>query len=116
MLGLNRRVNVIQTDRGVDDSGAAAAEIETILYSNVQAAVQPHILNNLPPPGDRQVQAGIFYLKEFRIWLRRSDVPLKPLNTWIIQDVLTDEKYRVRATIDDAGRDHHWLVRAENFG
>jgi len=116
MLGLNRRITIIETARAVSDSGAIADDAEVILQEDVSAAIQAHVLNNLPPPADRSTGAGIHYLREFRCWFTKASTPnLTPHTTWIIKDQSTDEKFRVRAVIDDAGRSHHWLLRMENY-
>jgi len=116
MLGLNKRISVIETTRTFSDSGAVVDEAEVVLFSNVPAAIQSHVLNNMPPPPDRKTMAGIFYLREFRCWIPVSAISgTTPKTTWIIQDEATEDKYRVRAVVDDAGRAHHWLLRMENY-
>jgi len=116
MFGSNKRINIIETTRTFSDSGAVGDEVETIVATNIPATIQSHVLNNLPPPGDRYTGSGIYYLKEFRCWIQASLIPdLIPHTTWIIQDVVTEEKFYVRAVVDDAGRSHHWLLRMENY-
>lgn len=116
MLGLNRRISIIQVIRTISDSGAVGSESETVLASGVPAAIQAHLLNNLPPPPDRTAAGGIFYRREFKCWISTPSVPgLVPHTTWIIMDEATSEKFRVRAVVDDGGRSHHWELRMENY-
>jgi len=91
-------------------------ELETIIASNIPAAIQHHLLNNLPPAPDRPMPSGIFYLKEYRCWIPvKAIVGLTPRVTWVIQDGGTGDKFRVRSLADDAGRGHHWLLRMGNY-
>lgn len=116
MFGLNKRITIIETSRPFSDSGAVADEIETVLFSGIPAAIQSHVLNNLPPPGDRLIPGGRFYLDEYRCWITVASVGgLKPRTTWIIQDEATGTKYRIRGPVDDAGRLHHYLMRMEQY-
>lgn len=115
MFGLNKIINIYETHRSFSNTGSIEDENEELIFSGVRVAIQPHILNNLPPPSDRPTLAGIFYQREFRCWIPKATVATAPRTTWIIENASTEEKFRVRAVIDDAGRDHHWLVRMENY-
>src|SRR4051812_8001273 len=110
MLGTNKRVDIIRSTKAVTDSGVTD-ETEVTVYSNVTAAIQPHVISSLPPPGMMHRDAGIVYIREYRVWLRRLDVPDVRNNDYLV-DRATGEKFRVLAAIDDAGRKHHWVLRA----
>lgn len=116
MLGRNKRISIYRTDRTITAT-RSITEGRSLLFSNIRAAIQSHVLNNLPPPADRLQQSGIVYQREFRCWISCRDLPgTTPLTTWIVVDEATNEEFRVRAVVDDAGRGHHWLLRLENFG
>ncbi len=115
MHGLNKTITISQFTRAVTDSGSAT-ETEVTILTGVSAAWQPHLLNNLPPPAERYWPAGEQYLREFRCWIPFAALGgIVPLVSWFITDEDTNEKWRIKAVIDDAGRKHHWLLRMENY-
>jgi len=113
MLGLNKTITVKKTTQAVTASGSSA-EAEEIVATGVPAAIQPFVLNNMPPPPDRRYPSGDMYTEEFRCWVSRA--ALTDIESgYIVIDEGTDEEYRVVAVVDDAGRSHHWVLRLVKY-
>lgn len=110
----NKRVTVIRSQKTTDDAGAAI-EIEDILAENVPAMIQGHTIQSLPPPGQFHREAGIVYVRDHRCWIDRKALAYIRVNDYIVDPSENDRKYRVMAVIDDAGVQHHWLLRITDY-
>ncbi len=115
MIGQNRRVSLISIQRPTTDGGSVV-ELEKVEVSNIRATIQANILAHLPPPADKPLPSGHFYLREFRCWIAKRSIPnITPMTHWIVQIDSTKERFRIHGVLDDAGRSHHWLFRMENY-
>lgn len=114
MFGLNKTLTYIRAERAVTDSGMAD-EAETTLATGVRCAIQPFVLNNLPPPSQRRFSVGSQYTEEFRCWIPTNTITFTPQDDDIVVDETDSTRFRVIAVIDDAGRNHHWLLRLVRY-
>lgn len=113
MLGLNTTVTILRTTRAVTPSGGVD-EVESTLLTGVPAAIQAHLITNLPPPQQRSTLAGEVYKQEYRCWVPMSAASDIQDDDYIV-DESTAQKYQVIAAIDEAGRGHHWLLRLRKY-
>lgn len=112
----NKIVNITRRETTTSGSGATVTAPPTTLASNVRAAIQPHVLNTLPPPGQMHHTAGVQYIEEQRCWIATRLIPGVAIRAGDYLENVTDGRnYRIVAAIDDAGLMHHWLLRLVEY-
>lgn len=117
LRGFNATFTIRRRQRAVTSSGSINEATATIIASGVPGTIQPHVLSNLPPQGERPRPAGLVRVDEYRLWLGDSvnaaDVRLDDL----IEEEGTSplRVFRVLAVLDEAGRGHHQYMRVESY-
>lgn len=117
LVGFNKTFTVRRRRRLFTPSGAVEEDDAEIIATGLPGAIQPHVLSNLPPPGERARQGGLVRVDEYRLWLGdpASTVAVK------LDDLIEEEDtdpvriYRVLAVLDAAGRGHHQYLRVESY-
>lgn len=117
LLGFNKTFTIKRRQRAVTASGAVSEGQATVIATGVPGTIQPHVLSNLPPPGERPREGGLLRQDEFRLWLG-DEVSAANVQ---LDDIIEEEGttplkvYRVLAVLDDAGRGHHQYMRVESY-
>lgn len=117
LLGFNATFTVRRRQRAVTASGSINEANSVVVASGVPGTIQPHVLSNLPPPGEYAMQGGLLRKDEYRLWLG------DPVNAADVRlDDLIEEEgtvplrvFRVLAVLDEAGRGHHQYLRVESY-
>lgn len=117
LRGFNATFTIRRRQRAVTASGSISEANAVTIATGVPGTIQPHVLSNLPPPGERPRPAGLVRVDEYRLWLgdpvNAADVRLDDL----IEEEGTSplRMYRVLAVLDEAGRGHHQYLRVESY-
>ena len=117
LIGFNKLFTVKRRRRAFTPSGSAEEDAAVIIARDVPGAIQPHVLSNLPPPGERTRQGGLVRVDEYRLWLGdpASSVDVQLDDLIEEQDTFPVRVYRVLAVLDAAGRGHHQYLRVESY-
>lgn len=117
LLGFNATFTVRRRQRAVTASGSISEGNAVLIAAALPGTIQPHVLSNLPPPGERPRPAGLVRVDEYRLWLgdpaNAADIRLDDL---IEEDGTSPLRvFRVLAVLDEAGRGHHQYLRVESY-
>lgn len=117
LRGFNATFTIRRRQRAVLASGSVQEADSVTIATGVPGTIQPHVLSNLPPTGERARTGGLLRVDEYRLWLgdtvNAADVRLDDL----IEEEGTSplRMYRVLAVLDEAGRGHHQYLRVESY-
>lgn len=112
----NKVVNIVRRAETTSASGASVEAPDEVLASSIRAAIQAHVLNTLPPPGQMHNVSGINYIEEYRCWIAMRLIPGITIRAGDYIENVTDGKtLRITAAIDDGGISHHWLLRLVEY-